>query len=96
MFNVQKGKEWTKWEYPLFKGYKKVLDNVYNFQVSNIIRDGTGKSKKLKSQKNKHYDLKNEERDESLVLFFVGRKNFNVIFFLNFEQIACTYFLFWI
>ena len=64
-----------------------------NPKILNIIRDGTGKSKKLKSQKNKHYDLKNEERDESLVLFFVGRKNFNVIFFLNFEQIACTYFL---
>ena len=34
MYNVQNEKEWTKWEYPLFKGYKKVLDNVYNFQVS--------------------------------------------------------------
>lgn len=63
-----------------------------NPKILNIIRDGTGKSKKLKSQKNEHYDLKNEERDESLV-FFVGRKNFNAIFSLNFEQIACTYFI---
>lgn len=41
----------------------------------NIIRDGTGKSKNLKNQKNEHYDLKNEERDESLVLFLLVERN---------------------
>ena len=71
----------------MFKGYEKIQNNVYNFQVSpenflfknpkilNIIRDGTGKSKKLKRQKNEHYDLKNEERDESLVLFLLVERN---------------------
>lgn len=45
-----------------------------NPKILNIIRDGTGKSKKLKRQKNEHYDLKNEERDESLVLFLSCKK----------------------
>lgn len=49
----------------LFKNPKKM----------NIIRDGTGKSKNLKNQKNEHYDLKNEERDESLVLFLLVERN---------------------
>lgn len=65
---VTKGSNWELENF-LFKNPKKM----------NIIRDGTGKFKKLKSQKSEHYDSKNEERDESLVLFFVGRKKFNII-----------------
>lgn len=66
-------------------------------QKSKNFEHYKGRNRKIKKiKKSKKINimiLKNEERDESLVLFFAGRKNFNVIFFLNFEQIACTYFL---